>query len=354
MDNNKPHIEVSFDDNGEPSFEIIPRDKEIEERQKSQIQRVGAYCRVSTLSEQQESSYEQQKLYYSDYVQRRPNWTLVDIYADQGISATSTKRRKAFNQMIADCKSAHITYVITKQVSRFARNTVDCVRICHELKRLDPPVGVFFETEGLYTLSPNSELYLTFMAALAQGESETKSTSMKWAIRSRFERKIPRVTQLYGFSVSKLNTEIAMEPGGIRRAMPHNENIKNVRLLFNWLLEGASILEIQNRLYAMGILSPMGKPKWSYSSIHYVLSNEKYCGNIIMQKTFVEDVLDHKSVKNTGQEPTYILKGVLPAIVSQDEWLAAQRILGTIPLNQRMAKQQEKIGPWDNMFQIEG
>lgn len=111
MDNNKPHIEVSFDDNGEPSFEIIPRDKEIEERQKSQIQRVGAYCRVSTLSEQQESSYEQQKLYYSDYVQRRPNWTLVDIYADQGISATSTKRRKAFNQMIADCKSAHITYV---------------------------------------------------------------------------------------------------------------------------------------------------------------------------------------------------------------------------------------------------
>ena len=352
MDIDKPHMEISFDENGEPSFEIIPRDKEIEERQKTQLQKVGAYCRVSTLSEQQETSYEQQKVYYSEYVERHPNWELVDIYADQGISATSTKRRKAFNQMIADCRSGRVTYVITKQVSRFARNTVDCVKICHELKNLDPPVGVFFETEGLYTLSPNSELYLTFMAALAQGESETKSTSMKWAIRSRFERKVPRVTQLYGFNVSKLNTEIALEPGGIRRAMPHNDDIRNVQLMFRWLLEGASVSEIQDRLYAMRIPSPMGKPRWSSSSIRYVLSNEKYCGNIIMQKTIVKDVLEHKSIKNIGQEPTYILKGVLPAIVSQEEWQAAQRILGTIPLKQRMAEQQETIGPWEGMFQI--
>lgn len=181
MDEEKKRIEISIGADGEPSFEVIPRDKEIEDRQKSQIQLVGPYCRVSTLSEQQETSYEQQKLYYTEYVQKHPNWTLVDIYADPGISATSTKRRKQFNRLIADCKRGAVTYIITKQVSRFARNTIDCVGICRELRNLDPPVGVFFETEGLNTLSSTSDLILTFMAALAQGESETKSLLSKFS-----------------------------------------------------------------------------------------------------------------------------------------------------------------------------
>ena len=353
MDEEKKRIEISIGADGEPSFEVIPRDKEIEDRQKSQIQLVGPYCRVSTLSEQQETSYEQQKLYYTEYVQKHPNWTLVDIYADPGISATSTKRRKQFNRLIADCKRGAVTYIITKQVSRFARNTIVCVGICRELSNVVPPVGVFFETEGLNTLSSTSDLILTFMAALAQGESETKSLSMKWAIRSRFERKIPRVTQLYGFDKHKLDSVVALEPNGIRQALPHNKDIENVRLMYRWLLEGATISEIQARLYSMGIPSPKGKPQWSYSSIRYILSNEKYCGNIIMQKTFVKDVLEHKSIKNIGQEPTYILRGVLPAVISTDEWLAAQRILGTMPLNHRIDKSTEKVGPWENMHLFE-
>ena len=274
---------------------------------------------------------------------------LVDIYADHGISATSTKRRKAFNRLIEDCKSGAVTYIITKQVSRFARNTADCVRICRELKKLDPPVAVYFETEGLNTLSPNSELYLTFMAALAQGESDAKSLSMKWAIRSRFERKIPRITRLYGFDRHKLDSAVALEPNGIRNALPHNKDIENVRMMYRWLLEGCNLSEIQNRLYTMKIPSPEGHPKWSTSSIRYVLSNEKYCGDIIMQKTFIEDVLDHKAVKNIGQEPIYVLRGVLPAAISPAEWSAAQRILGSIPLNQRLDEDAAKLGPWENM-----
>ena len=256
MNENEPHISASCGSDGEVHFEIIPRDKEIEERQKSQIQKVGPYCRVSTLSEQQETSYEQQRLHYTEYVERHPGWELVDIYADHGISATSTKRRKAFNRLIEDCKSGAVTYIITKQVSRFARNTADCVRICRELKKLDPPVAVYFETEGLNTLSPNSELYLTFMAALAQGESDAKSLSMKWAIRSRFERKIPRITRLYGFDRHKLDSVVALEPNGIRNALPHNEDIRNVQLMYRWLLEGASISEIQERRKA----TPSGAP----------------------------------------------------------------------------------------------
>ena len=327
MNENEPHISASCGSDGEVHFEIIPRDKEIEERQKSQIQKVGPYCRVSTLSEQQETSYEQQRLHYTEYVERHPGWELVDIYADHGISATSTKRRKAFNRLIEDCKSGAVPYIITKQVSRFARNTADCVRICRELKKLDPPVAVYFETEGLNTLSPNSELYLTFMAALAQGESDAKSLSMKWAIRSRFERKIPRITRLYGFDRHKLDSAVALEPNGIRNALPHNKDIENVRMMYRWLLEGCNLSEIQNRLYTMKIPSPEGHPKWSTSSIRYVLSNEKYCGDIIMQKTFIEDVLDHKAVKNIGQE----------------------RILGSIPLNQRLDEDAAKLGPWENM-----
>lgn len=349
MSENEPRISASHSPDGEVQFEIIPRDKEIEERQKSQIQKVGPYCRVSTLSEQQETSYEQQKLHYMEYVERHPGWELVDIYADHGISATSTKRRKAFNRLIEDCRRGAVTYIITKQVSRFARNTADCVRICRELKKLDPPVAVYFETEGLNTLSPNSELYLTFMAALAQGESDAKSLSMKWAIRSRFERKIPRITRLYGFDRYKLDSVVALEPNGIRNALPHNKDIENVRLMYKWLLEGESISQIQERLYAMRIPSPEGKPKWSQSTIRYILSNEKYCGDIIMQKTIIEDVLDHKAVKNIGQEPVYVLRGVLPAAISPGEWAAAQRILGSLSLNQRIDINSEKHGPWDDM-----
>lgn len=349
MNENEPHISASCGSDGEVHFEIIPRDKEIEERQKSQIQKVGPYCRVSTLSEQQESSYEQQKLHYMEYVERHPGWELVDIYADHGISATSTKRRKNFNRLIEDCRRGAVTYIITKQVSRFARNTADCVRICRELKQLDPPVAVYFETEGLNTLSKNSEMYLTFMAALAQGESDAKSLSMKWAIRSRFERKIPRITRLYGFDRHKLDSVVALQPDGIRNALPHNKDIENVRMMYRWFLEGESISQIQDRLYAMRIPSPEGKPRWNSSTIRYILSNEKYCGDIIMQKTFIKDVLDHKAVKNVGQEPIYVLRGVLPAAVSPEEWTAVQRILGSIPLNQRLNGEAEKLGPWDNM-----
>ena len=150
---------------------VIPRDwKYARQEDENAEQLVAAYCRVSTLQKAQEESFETQKLYYEDYISKRTNWTLVDIYADRGISATSIKRRADFIRMIEDCKAGKITRIITKSVSRFARNTVDCIATCRMLKALDPPVGVFFEMEGLNTLAPNSEMFLVFLSGLAEGE----------------------------------------------------------------------------------------------------------------------------------------------------------------------------------------
>ena len=171
--------------------EVIPRDKKYEQKGDDDEKLVGPYCRVSTLQESQEDSLSMQQAYYTEYVNKHPNWKLVDIYADHGISATSMKNRTDFNRLIEDCKAGKVNLIITKAVARFARNTVDCVATCRMLKNLTPPVEVRFETEGLNTLAPNSELYLTFMAALAQGESDAKSLSLKWAIRSRFAKGIP-------------------------------------------------------------------------------------------------------------------------------------------------------------------
>ena len=172
MNENEPHISASCTPDGEVKFEIIPRDKEIEERQKSQIQKVGPYCRVSTLSEQQETSYEQQRLHYTEYVERHPGWELVDIYADHGISATSTKRRKAFNRLIADCKNGAVTYIITKQVSRFARNTADCVRICRELKKL--ACGGVFRDRGAEHAVPKQRAIPDLYGSLGPGGKRRK------------------------------------------------------------------------------------------------------------------------------------------------------------------------------------
>ena len=166
------------------------------------------------------------------------------------------------------------------------------MRICRELKKLDPPVAVYFETEGLNTLSPNSELYLTFMAALAQGESDAKSLSMKWAIRSRFERKIPRITRLYGFDRHKLDSAVALEPNGIRNALPHNKDIENVRMMYRWLLEGCNLSEIQNRLYTMKIPSPEGHPRKSTQT------SRELCVTVSWRSLETNSLLIFNSVRN--------------------------------------------------------
>lgn len=314
--------------------EVIPRDEKYEPKGEDEQKLVGPYCRVSTLQESQEDSLTMQRAYYTEYVDKHPNWTLVDIYADHGISATSMKNRTNFNRLIQDCKEGKVNLIITKAVARFARNTVDCVATCRMLKNLSPPVEVRFETEGLNTLAPNSELYLTFMAALAQGESDAKSLSLKWAIRSRFAKGIPKITNLYGFDRTGVELKF-------------NQDIETVKKMYEWAANGAKVSEIRDRLNAMGIPSPLGRAQWSYSSVYYILTNEKYAGDVIMQKTFVADLYEHKVKKNRGQEPKYILRGRYESAVPKDVWLHVQRQIGHFDLEDIMDQSQiYDLGPW--------
>jgi len=290
--------------------ELIPN---LSERQEL----VAPYCRVSTLATEQVASYELQRKQYQEIVAGHPNWTLVDAYADEGISATSTKRRKDFLRLIEDCKQHKITLIITKSVTRFARNTVDCISICRQLKNLDPPVGVLFETENLYTLSQNSEMMLNLFAALAQSESETKSVAVRWGITRRFAKGIPRIVDLYGYHRNARQLSYNYEQANI------------VKLIYRWYLNGHSVGQISRKLYKYHIPSPHGVEHWSYSTLRYILTNERYYGDVIMQKTYVADIFEHKSVPNKGKYKKYLLQNYCPPIISKDDWLKVQtRLIG--------------------------
>lgn len=318
---------------------VIPRAAEFEE-QPDILKRVAPYCRVSTLQESQEDSYETQKLYYEKMIAEHPNWEMVDMYADHGISATSMTHRDDFLRMLADCKAGKIDMILTKTVPRFARNVVDCIATCRMLKNLNPPVAVFFEAQNLNTGLENSEMVLSLLATLAQSESENKSASIKWGIRRRFAMGIPKYVKLYGFDLEN-------------RELSFNSDIETVKLMYQWAADGASITEIQSRLKAMGIPSPTGLDEWPYASVRYILSNEKYTGDVLMQKTYVYDLMEHRSRKNTGQEPQYRLEGKLEVAVPKEQWLLVQRLIGNVIIETRLFHEEEvTLGPWDGLHAI--
>ena len=197
-ENRKQRIREAFHD-GKQVERMPAREDMAPQHSDDVIYRVAPYCRVSTMSEMQAESFEIQQQYYNEYIAKHPNWTLVRIYADEGISATSVKNRKDFNNMIEDCKAGKIDLIVTKSVSRFARNVVDCIKYARDLRALSPPVGIYFETENINTLSQNGELLLTVLAAFAQDESVNKSISVAWGIRQRFAKGIPKLVKPYGY-----------------------------------------------------------------------------------------------------------------------------------------------------------
>lgn len=313
--------------------EVIPSKKDLGIDSDNKIEMVGPYCRVSTLQETQAESFELQKKYYEEYVSRWPNWELADIYADEGISATSMKRRKDFLRLMEDCKAGKITKIITKSVSRFARNVVDCVSLVRMLRALPHPVGVYFETEHIDTLTPESDAQLSLLASFAESESLNKSTSMKWAIRGRFERGIPRLADLYGFTRNGKELSI------------NEHEAQVVRSFYYQLLEGWSIGEIKANIEKIGVPSPSGMNTWNYATIKYIIANEKNCGDVFCQKTVTVDVFSHKSVPNKGQERQYRLYDHHEPIVSRDTWLQAQQILGLLTLREMIDQEKEYTIP---------
>ena len=276
--------------------------------------RVGVYARVSTDDPRQTSSYELQRNHYQDLVQRHAGWRLAEIYADEGISGTSLQHRDAFLRMIADCRDGKLDLIVTKSVSRFARNVVDCIRVVRELKELKPPVGVFFETENIFTLNPDSEMSLSFLSTLAQEESHNKSEIMNASIEMRFKRGIFLTPPLLGYDQDADGNLVVNE-----------EEAKTVRFIFSLYLYGHSCRKIAALLERLNRPTKKGVSCWSEHSVLNVLQNERHCGDVLARKTWTPNYLDHRSKKNRFDRNQYLQKNHHAAIISRGDFIAAQQ-----------------------------
>lgn len=280
------------------------------------LQRVAVYARVSTDDPRQTSSYELQKNHYHDVIGRSPNWRLIEIYADEGISGTSLQHRDAFKRMIEDCKKGNIDLIVTKSVSRFARNVVDCIGYVRDLLSLSHPVGVYFETERLNTFDPKCEMILSFMATLAQEESHTKSEIMNASIEMRFRRGIFLTPILLGYDHDADGNLIINE-----------HEAKIVKLIFMMYLNGCTCQEIADTLTTLGCKTKKGNSVWSPGSILQILQNERHCGDVLARKTFTPNYLNHKSKKNNRDKNQYRKENHHEAIISRDDFIAVQRLI---------------------------
>lgn len=278
------------------------------------VLRVAAYCRVSTKLEQQEGSYEAQIAYYTEKINSNPNWKLAGIYADDGISATNTKKRDDFNAMIEDCMAGKIDMIITKSVSRFARNTVDALQAIRMLKEKN--IGILFEKEGVNTLEGSGELLITILSSQAQEESRNISENTRWGIVRRYENGIISVNhkKFMGYTKDKKSGELVIVP----------EQAEIVRRIFRMYLEGSSILEITRALEADKIKTVTGKDTWHPGVIERMLINEKYMGDALMQKTYTVDFLTKKRVKNNGIVPQYYIEDNHEAIIPKEIFYRVQ------------------------------
>lgn len=280
--------------------------------------RVCAYCRVSTDMDTQALSYELQVQNYTEYINGNPDWEFAGIYADRGISGTSLKHRDEFNRMIADAQDGKIDLIVTKAVTRFARNILDCISTVRQLKQLSPPVGVYFETERINTLDTTSETHLGLISLFAQGESESKSESLKWSYIRRWKRGtgIYPTWSLLGYEVDEDGTWMIVE----------NE-VELVRAIYDMYLNGSSSPQIAELLTRSGIPTATNKQMWSSGAVLGILKNEKYCGDVLCQKTMVMDVFSHKAIKNKGQKKQFFIEGHHEAIVDKDDWLRVQAMI---------------------------
>ena len=298
------------------NYEFIPAKKPIDYYYNDIRQRVAVYARVSTDNVQQTSSYELQKKYYEDFVVHHPNWTLVKIYADEGISGTSLAHRDEFNSMIADCRSGKIDMIITKSVSRFARNVVDCISMVRMLAELPSPVGVFFESECIFSLKDDSQMALSFQATMAQEESHIRSRSMETSLRMRLDGGLPLTPKLLGYS-HDADGNLVVNP----------DEAPTVKLIFYMYLYGYSTSDIAAALTELGRKTYLGNVKWTSNSIVQVLRNERHCGDVLTRKTFTPNYLNHKARKNRGDRPQSLYRNHHEGIVSRDDFIAVQHLL---------------------------
>ncbi|MBQ3426851.1 MAG: recombinase family protein [Clostridia bacterium] len=275
--------------------------------------RTAGYARVSTDSDEQFTSYEAQVDYYTKYIERNPDWEFVKVYADEGRTAVNTKRRDGFNQMVEDALNGKIDLIITKSVSRFARNTVDSLVTIRKLK--DAGVECYFEKENIYTFDSKCELMLTIMSSIAQEESRSISENVTWGHRKRFAD--GKVSMSY-------KQFLGYEKGEDGRPRIVEKEAETVRYIYRLFLDGKTPSGICRRLEEEQIKSPTGKDKWSTTTVRHILTNEKYKGDALLQKSFTVDFLQKKVKKNEGEIPQYYVEDSHPAIICPEEWERVQ------------------------------
>ena len=288
--------------------------------------RVAAYCRVSTDREDQANSLASQKSYFTEYIEQHPDWLLVDIYPDEGISGTTTRRREQFNRMIRDAEAGKLDLILTKEVSRFARNTVDTLEYTRRLKRLG--VGVIFTNDSIDTRDNDGELRLTIMASIAQEESRKTSERVKWGQKRRMEAGVVFGNNcIYGFDLTDGQLTVKEDEAEVIRHIYHK-----------FLNEGKGTHVIARELYEEGVPPPRSATgKWSCVMIRRILRNEKYVGDVLQKKFVTVDYLTHKKVENRGQEEQILLRDHHEAIMDRPTWEAVQAELA-----RRSEKQADK------------
>ena len=276
--------------------------------------RVAAYCRVSTDSEEQLNSYEAQKSYYTQKIEDSPDWEMAGIYADEGITGTSLKKRTEFKKMITACKRGHIDLIITKSLSRFARNTVDCLETVRLLKANG--IGVYFEKENINTLTESSEFLITLFSGFAQAESESLSKNIAWGKQKSAE------AGKVDFQYKKM---LGYRKGvdGQPEIVPEEAEI--IRRIYRRYLAGCSLGQIKQELEQDNIPTAQKVERWSSAVIHNILTNEKYMGDALLQKTYITDCITKKVKKNMGERPMYYVENNHPAIVSREMFDQVQK-----------------------------
>ena len=295
-----------------PTVIFIPPKPEAVRASKRQL-RVAAYCRVSTDDKEQLTSYEAQKNYYTDKIMTNKEWTMAGIFADEGITGTSARKRPEFLRMIRQCKQGKIDIVLTKSISRFARNTVDCLNYVRALKELG--IAVIFEKENMNTLEIDSEILITMLGAFAQSESESISANVRWGKRQAMKegKAIINYKHLYGYRKGA---------DGRPEIIPEQADV--VRKIYDLFLSGTPIRGILEHLNANNIPNVSGESQWAKNAVNSILTNEKYCGDVLLQKTYIDDCINKKVKKNTGQLPMYLVQNHHEGIISRETFDAAQ------------------------------
>ena len=278
--------------------------------------RVAAYCRVSTKQEEQINSYEVQKKHYTEKINANPEWQMVGIFADKGITGTSVLKRDEFNKMIKLCKNKKIDMILVKSISRFARNTVDCLHYTRMLKTLG--IDVYFEEQGIHSIKSDAEFYISIYGTIAQSESENISANVKWGkLQSAKEGKVSFMYKNF----------LGYRKGADGNPEIDEEQAETVKIIYDRFLAGDSLKQIAVKLQNEKRLSPSGKSEWSTATIRSILSNEKYKGDAIINKTFTVDCLTKEIRKNNGERPKYYVENNHPAIIDAETFGRVQEEL---------------------------